>query len=129
MRWRRQRKDRRSERQLSMEAAAYLTGDLAALGRRAPAWVLMSRIAHADLPRIVAAAAGRRSADPVGWQAGVAYLAKEMLVLAPDAEALVRLQRDALIPLELDLLSGPVPAPATTRAFVDLVSGVLHDYR
>lgn len=129
MRWRRRPRDRKAEQQLALEAAAFLTGDITAIGRRAPTWVLMSRIAHADLARLVTTAAGRRTTDPGSWQAGVAYLATEILVLAPDADALARLQRDALIPLELDLLRGAIPEPPTTRRFVALVSEALQDYK
>lgn len=127
--WRRNRRDRHAEERLAFEAAAYLTGDITAVGRRAPAWVMMSRIAHADLSRMAATAAGRPAADPGSWQAGVAYLASEILSLAADEESLRRLQREALLPLELDLLRGAVAQPVSTSAFIDLVCGALQDYR
>lgn len=129
MRWRRRQKDRTAEQRLATEAAAYLTGDITVVGRRAPTWVLMSRVAHADLARLVATAAAGRGAEPGSWEAGVAYLATEILTVSPDADSLARLQRDALLPLELALLEGDVTDPVTTRRFVDLVSEALQDYK
>lgn len=113
-------------RQLVTEAAAFLEGRAGPPGRNVPVWLPMSLLAHGDRAALVDLARPERF--PAEWEAGVAYLATEILVLTSDDASLAAVQRGALIPLELDLLSRRVSPPRRINQLVDLVLDALREY-
>jgi len=89
-------------------------------------WGVVATLGHASLTdlRRFEAAVGRRCPDP--WRGVVAFLATETLSAAADEDALIRLQRKVLIPLELSLLGGEVPSPSSPLGIVSLVRRALN---
>lgn len=84
---------------------------------RSPAWTYVNRLAHSG-PADLWAYANTHTAD--GWSAAVSLLAADMLAAeGPECE-LEWLQREVLVPMELDMLGGgSQPAnPADLVAFV-----------
>jgi hypothetical protein len=90
------------------------------------AWSIVGTLGHASLADLkrLEAAVGRR--DPNPWRRVVAFLASETLGSAADEDALIRLQRNVLVPLELRLLGGEVPSPTTALGIVTLVRRALN---
>ncbi len=88
-----------------------------------PGWVVVNALAHGDWDGLQAVADGARpGSDPVG-DAVVRFLAAETLSVGGSAAGLRRVQREYLVPLELDLLAEAVSHPrppneavATVRA-------------
>lgn len=84
-------------------------GDLliAGMGGQVPAVVQLGVLAHADLGRL--ADLGRNSrlgSVRRAWGTEMARLAGDLTVLATTPERLAALQRDLLVPLELEALAG-----------------------
>jgi hypothetical protein len=117
---------RTAVRDLVGETEAYLAGRAEAPSREVPVWLPMSMLAHGD--RACLGDLARPERFPAEWEAGVAYLAIEILSLAPDDRALRALQRGALIPLELDLLGRRTTPPRRISQLVDLVLAALRQY-
>jgi hypothetical protein len=93
--------------------------------QRVPAWSLISLLGHATLEDLVRLGAPGHGADPFGWSGTVARLARDLLRMAGDEATLLRLQRRALIPLELRLLAGELSPPASPADLFNLVNGYL----
>ena len=92
---------------------------------RVPAWSLIALLAHSsrlDLMRLAHPAA---NPDPSGWSGTVARLAVELLECSCDEPSLLRLQRSALVPLELNLLGGMVSPPCSPADLFQMVTGAL----
>jgi len=68
-------------------------------------------------------------ATPAAGAPTLAQLASMILDSVGDDAQLARLQRQALIPLELGLLDRSVPAPRTPSRLAKLVSDTIDDYR
>ena len=80
---------------------------IAGMGGRVPAVVQLGVLAHADLGRL--ADLGRNSrlgSVRRAWGTEMARLAGDLAVLAATPERLTALQRDLLVPLELEALAG-----------------------
>lgn len=71
----------------------------------------------------------RAASHPGSWSATVAQLASMILDSVGDDAQLARLQRQALIPVELGLLDRSVPAPRTSSRLAKLVRDTMDDYR
>jgi hypothetical protein len=108
--WR--RRDR-GEAHLVAECEAFLNGVMAEtlgeLNGRVPAWTWMNLLAHATAADLEAA---RVSPSPTlgglagDWRRARSFLAGEVLdLVATGQTTLAALQRDVLVPLELDLVS------------------------
>jgi hypothetical protein len=97
---------------------------------RAP-WAWLNLLAHGlpvDLQQ--AAAAGRRGTTSTGgWYAARAFLAGEVLDAGGEMGSLVELQRRALIPLEMDLMSGDVTARSPRRLVEEVLERIEHAAR
>lgn len=129
MGWGNARRDRAVARELIREAERLLEGrtleSFISRRERVPAWSLVALLGHGtrvDLTRLASPAA---SPDPAGWSGTVARLAAELLIMSWDEASLVRLQRRALVPLELGMLGGMVPPPATPGELYEIVAGSL----
>lgn len=130
--WR--RRLRRAGAALTSDAEAFLSGRLAerlAGGAAAsvPAWAWTNLLAHgtrADLR----AAASRVPAGPVHgeerWRQARAYLAAEVLGQAGAYGSLARLQRDVLVPLELELATRAEVVAWWPAQWVAAVQRALH---
>lgn len=104
------RRARRRGQQLVADCAAFLQGDLAErLEREAghvPVWVWTNRLAHASKAQLEAESGSPRptgSATADRWRRVRAFLAGEVLEAAASYGSLASLQRDVLVPLELEL--------------------------
>jgi hypothetical protein len=111
------------------ECEAFLSGHLAerlSTDGPLPAWVWINLLAHASEEELRAEC----KRTPRGlWEAHRARLAGEVLDLAATSGSLGDLQRQALIPLELDLASGPDPSPSDARHWAAAVSEALDRFR
>lgn len=106
-------------------------GSLAAYGRQrgAPPWVALNVVAHADLAVLKQLTANCSGRHPASWEAAAAYLASETMSVTATEKDLREVQRDVLIPLELELLSGSRRSPATPLELTTLVMGAITDHR
>ena len=115
------------------EAEALLTGRLAATDaaddRATSSWAWVNCLAHASVDDLVGLAEPRRPAHPAGWAGAVSYLAHEVLTAGRTAEGVVAIQRAALVPLELDLLAGVTPTPATPGQLVTMVRALVERHQ
>ncbi len=98
--------------ELIAECEAVLRGayaeHLAQQGRSRPCWVWINLLAHGDEAELAAESDhDERSTRPRGsWMAARGFLAAELLDAAARRGSLVALQRQALVPLELELMAG-----------------------
>lgn len=124
---------RSAARSVVAEATAVVEGELAdryAPYERIPAWTPVNALAHSDRRRLIELTHSRAAGHPGSWCAAVGGLAELMLDSIGDDDAqLRRLQREALVPLELGLLDRSVPAPRTPSRLAALVSDTIEDYR
>ena len=90
-------------------------------------WALIGALAHGDGEELRKLAGAGISSHPTiaTWDAVLAYLAGEVLDAAPSDPALVQVQRQVLIPLELELLDAGVRGPSNPRELVTLVLAAL----
>lgn len=119
--WRRRKRDRESGGKLTGfdtgvgdECEAFLAGRLAAhlqdLGRPVPAVGWLNQVVHAT-PRELSMLAVNGEAyaiQPLAWCRAVGYLARCLLERARETgRPIEQLQRDLLLPLELELIGDP----------------------
>jgi hypothetical protein len=98
-------------------------------GKYMAVWLPVNQLAHADAARLRDITGDWRYAHPASWTAMLAYLAGQVLVAAPTSAELLRLQREALVPLELQLLDDPAGRPTTPGQLASVVMGVLQSHR
>ena len=110
---------------LSDECAAFLAGRWADERddpeRPLPMWAWLNLVAHGDLERIRATAA-RTDGAPHGSDQLQSVLASAVISAIPAGE-LTRVQRDVLVPLELERMS----TPSSPRRVLELVSTALFE--
>jgi uncharacterized cupredoxin-like copper-binding protein len=128
------RAERKAGKELAEECEAFLQGSLAAqlsLNRQpVPSWAWLNQVAHSGHREVARMASDARRHRQLGrrhaaWRWAVAELAAELLYLA-DArpEEIWRLQKEALVPLELDLAS--TRQPASPKAVLKGARAALH---
>jgi hypothetical protein len=131
--FRRSRRIRKLAAEAIADAEQHLSGrvldTLDRWRREVPIWALVSALGHADWDELHRVAAGRRGFDNSLWLPAVAFLASEIIAMAGNSEGLLRIQREALIPLELALLGDEVQLPPTLGDFVNLVTKAIHTPR
>ncbi len=76
----------------------------ASLDPQTPRWARVNPLAHGDRARLRELAEALERANANAWTGAVGYLAGELLVGFPTDQALAEVQRQVLVPLELDLL-------------------------
>jgi hypothetical protein len=137
MKWRRNRNNHTTllteAEEVVREAERLLSGKALddVPGHRRRAWALICPLAHSDrdgLQKLACARTASLSTRPT-WDAVIAYLAGEVLTTAPGDEALVKIQRQVLIPLELKLLGNGIREPTKPRELVTLVLAVLGSHQ
>ncbi|MDA8301258.1 MAG: hypothetical protein M0005_06865 [Actinomycetota bacterium] len=130
LRWR--RRLRRAGQELSADCEAFLSGRLAErFGSgvtSVPAWTWTNLLAHgseedlqAELRRSAAPGLGERR-----WRRARTYLAGEVLREARSSGSLARLQREVLVPLELDLARSSEVVAWWPAQWVAAVERALH---
>lgn len=93
--------------------------------RQIPAWSLVNTLAHNDRRGLEELTRRGASAHPGSWGATLGYLAHELNAMAPSGADLTELQRQLLVPLELQLLGGQVEVPTTPTRLAIMVSRAL----
>ncbi len=123
---REERAIREEAEQLAAEAEAMLSGRLAERSgnERAPGWVWLNTLAHSDWNDLADVVDARR-AQRTAWDGAVMFLAGEILSAAGSPDGLLELQRNQLVPLELELLSGAMTPPSTPAGLVSIVRSEL----
>lgn len=101
----------RRERQLVTETEDFLAGRLLELryaaGQSIPDWAWINRLAHGTIDDLTEVAGEWRHGGLYhSWRRARAYLAGELLDAAPTQASLIELQRELLVPLELQLMHG-----------------------
>jgi hypothetical protein len=89
-------------------------------------WVWINALAHSSWDQLIQLAERPARQGGGSWEGATSFLAWEVRAYAATAAGLLKLQRNGLIPLELDVLAGRRPAPdsplelvATVRAEID----------
>ncbi|MFI5040255.1 MAG: hypothetical protein ACHQNA_00145 [Acidimicrobiales bacterium] len=115
------------------EAQALLAGRAAdrhsAAADPVPGWAWVNCLAHAGMEDLNGLVDGARIAQPSGWAGAMSFLAHELIATGRTSEGVAELQRAALIPLELDLLSPGTPTPSTPGRLVAVVQARLDDHQ
>jgi hypothetical protein len=91
-----------------------------------PPSVWVNELAHASCEDLEALAG--LQPPYVAWEGAISYVASEICARARTVDGLMQLQRNALIPLELDLLSRNVAMPVDPLGLVAMVTSVLDGY-
>jgi hypothetical protein len=91
-------------------------------GHDVNAWTCVNTLSHGSWETLSSIAAGRGRGDRAhAWDDALMFLAGELLSTARDPVGLERVQRGGLIPLELEMLGGKVPARPTPSRLAELV--------
>jgi hypothetical protein len=120
---------------LATECGAFLDGTLAEYwdqrGVVVPVWSWMNLLAHGSEELICESVArpSRPRRPGRSWWVARSYLAYEVLDRVDAPGALSDLQRDVLIPLELEMAARPETVGWTPRHWVDTVDRALRDQR
>jgi hypothetical protein len=125
---RRPRRATKSAQQVLTEARRLLNGqalETYPFERHLPSWAPVNCLAHSDIEQLGHIAADRSHDHPGSWSAILAYLATDLLAAAPSPAELRRVQREALIPLELRIFEGTIPPPKTPGQLAKLVGETL----
>lgn len=127
---------RRFDQSAAVAAAAerMLSGGAVGLYREAgypyaPSWAYLNRLAHCSVDQMVALAEAAGRGRPGGWGATLGYIAAELLTFEKTSDQIRRAQREALIPLELDLLDGQLAEPECPEEFRALIMGAIDQHR
>ena len=123
---------------LGNEAEAFLRGTYAeyleALGRRVPSWAWLNCLAHGTEADLSALAGGGHPEDgattgSTDWHRMVSFLASDLLTMARATDQTVSaLQRDVLIPLELDLAGEDNHRRRSPAQLVSVTLAALHGH-
>jgi hypothetical protein len=125
---------------LADEVEAFLTGrlvdHLSGCRQPVPAWAALNRLAHADrdeLRNLVERGGELRVTHPSfvqpQWMATERFIAGQVLARSGTAEALARIQRTMLIPLELQLIEWAKIEPLTEEQVLQAGAQALDTYR
>jgi hypothetical protein len=129
MSWGTRRKDIREARELVREAERMLDGrtieSYIARRERVPAWSLISLLSHSSRVEMMKLAHPSARPDPSGWSGTMARVARELLDLTWDDSSLLSVQRQSLVPLELELLGGTVQPPCNPAELYEMVAVAL----
>jgi hypothetical protein len=102
------------------QATAILEGRVRDLScQTAEGWIRINQLAHVSWDEVQRLAETRVLGSP--WEGAVSYLATEICAQADSAPDLLALQRNGLIPLELNVLAGWTAPPETPLELISLV--------
>jgi hypothetical protein len=115
------------------EASALIEGDyleyLLASRQPIPGWAWLNPLAHRSVPRVVQMArTATAGIDPEGWSGALCSLAADVVHIGQTVEGVERLQREALMPFELELLAGQWRWPSSPSELVTMVESVLEQH-
>jgi hypothetical protein len=96
--------------------------------RPIPKWAWLNPLAHASVAKLHHLAEAVINRVPTDWGTAVCLLAGDLLQLGKSAEGVYRLQREVLVPLELDWLSGRARTPASPRDLMAIVGSALDQH-
>jgi hypothetical protein len=125
------RRHREDEESIVVASVRLLSGDAIGLFKESrqgvPAWARINLLAHSEVATLARMKAPRRISRANRWDAMVANLAAELLILGHGRpEEVSFLQLAALVPLELALLGGKLPDPLTPGQLGVLVVSALY---
>jgi hypothetical protein len=124
---------RRESRLVVDEAEELLHGQAAEgyrrCGGRVPAWTLVNLLAHSSFDQFSLITTRGARARHGSWEEALGGLARELIRLELSGTEIRSLQRDVLVPLEVDLLGGRRAAPATPDQLTSLVHQALDEHR
>jgi len=131
---RRRRQDRQEDQAVRLgvgdECEAFLAGGMVeyqtATGRPIAGWAWLNRLAHARGAELLIIASGGFESDPPPWRDALAYLAREALERAETQGGITQVQRQLLVPLELQLIGDPAALRMRPGELVARVLDVLH---
>ncbi|MCU4182858.1 hypothetical protein K6U06_00665 [Acidiferrimicrobium sp. IK] len=133
MDWRRWVGAKHREDEVVTEAARLIDGTTYdanfGSGRYVRPWTVVGALAHCDLGRLAQLRTLPPSTPTQSWRATLAYLATELATKASTASDLARLQREVLVPLELELLARGNGWMSCPSELIDLFSGELASYQ
>jgi hypothetical protein len=120
-----------TESQPVAEAVRLLDGRVAGtdVDELAPVWVAVNALAHSDLYHLRALAHDRTRLARDTWGEWFTRLASEIAELAATEDELVEVQREILVPLELQLLDDRVAMPSTPDQVLAAIGEALGDRR
>jgi hypothetical protein len=96
--------------------------------RPIPKWAWLNPLAHAPVAKLHHLAEAVVNRAPTDWGTAVCLLAGNLLNLGSSAEGVCRLQRDVLVPLELDWLSGRARTPSSPGDLMAIVGSALNEH-
>jgi hypothetical protein len=96
--------------------------------RDRPVLTVVSSLAHCGRDDLLKIRAACPLGYPARWEGPVQYLAGRLLAVTRTGPDLVRLQRQVLIPLELQLLGDEIRRPSTPAHLVTMVMAALDRY-
>lgn len=113
---------------LVAECEAFLSGGLTDLleTKRPPVWTWTNLLAHGNGEDLRSASFDASCDD---WRRARAYLASSLLALAATYGPLEEIQKQVLVPLELDLASRPEVRSWEPRGWASTVERALERYR
>lgn len=126
---------RSAGKRLVADSEAFLCGEYAdSLEHSAvtvPPWAWTNLLAHGSEDEVRDAAHGAGFGSPASqrWRAARAYLASEIIHVATDGVTLADVQRQVLVPLELELAARPGRRPWTPARWVVTVLAALSNYQ
>ncbi len=94
-----------------------------------PVWVAVNALAHSDLFHLRALARDRTHLARDTWGEWFTRLAAEIVEMAPTEDELVKVQREILVPLELQLLDDRVAMPSTPDHLLAVIGEALGNRR
>jgi hypothetical protein len=92
---------------------------------RIPAWAWVNVLAHATPVRLRQLVAIGHYAHPSSWDCTLGASAAELVTAGCTPVGILRLQREALVPLELDLLAGRTASPSKPSQLTVLIRKVM----
>ena len=92
---------------------------------RVPAWAWVNQLAHATPVRLRQLVTIGHYAHPSSWDCALGASAAEVVTAGASPAGILRLQREALLPLELDLLAGTAAPPAKPSQLTVLIRRIL----
>jgi hypothetical protein len=114
------KQQRQMAAQMLNQATAILEGRVRDLsGQTAEGWIRINQLAHVSWDEAHRLAETRTLGSP--WEGAISYLASEICAQTDSAASLLVLQRNGLIPLELNVLAGRTAPPVTPLELISMV--------
>jgi hypothetical protein len=125
---RQEREIKDTAQRLTAEAEAMLAGELGDWATSADSsvgWVPLNTVAHADWSKLSDISRGIGLVLDSAWSGALVFVAREVLAVAGDSKGLTELQRQDLIPTELEMLANADAVPSSPKELVSFIQTVL----